>query len=146
MHSISFEWHSTQGAFTIYIYNFSHIFDHPLTLVYNFYAINIYKFSGFLTTHPPSIVNANCERPRRQRSQSVSSTSRERHKDVSPDKYPRHTHPRRPSSRLHRHGHILRLLTIIICLLGCHLMSFLQPKQSGNLQRLVHEKLERIKT
>ena len=53
-------------------------------------------------------------RQRRQRSQSVSSTSRERHKDVSPDKYPRHTHPRRPSSRLHRHVHILRLLSIII--------------------------------
>lgn len=43
-------------------------------------------------------------RKRRQRSQSVSSTSRERHKDVttSPDKFPRHTHPRRPSSRLHQ--------------------------------------------
>ena len=45
-------------------------------------------------------------RQRRQRSQSVSSTSRERHKDVSPEKYPRHTHPRRPSSRLqHTHLH-----------------------------------------
>jgi hypothetical protein len=39
-------------------------------------------------------------RQRRHRSQSVSSTSRER--QVSPDKFPRHTHPRRPSSRLHQ--------------------------------------------
>ena len=53
----------TRGAFTIYVYNSAHIFDHPPTFVYNFYAINVYKFSGYLTTHPPSIVNVNCERP-----------------------------------------------------------------------------------
>ena len=54
---------SCLGAFTIDVYNFLHLFDHPPTFVYNFYAINIYKFSRFLTTHPPSIVNVICERP-----------------------------------------------------------------------------------
>ena len=53
----------SKGGFTIYVYNFSHIFDHPPTFVYNFYAINVYKFSRLLTTHPPSIVNVNCECP-----------------------------------------------------------------------------------
>ena len=41
---------TAKGTFTIYVYNFSHIFDHPPTFVYNFYAINVYKFSRFLTT------------------------------------------------------------------------------------------------
>ena len=53
------------GAFTIYVYNFSPIFDHPPTYVYNSYAINIYKFIRFLTTHPPSIVNVICGPPLR---------------------------------------------------------------------------------
>ena len=56
-------WFWDKGAFTIYDYNFPHIFDHPPAFVYNFYDINVYKFSRFLTAHPPSIVNVNCERP-----------------------------------------------------------------------------------
>ena len=31
--------------------------------VYNFYAIHIYKFSRFLTTHPHCIENVSCEYP-----------------------------------------------------------------------------------
>ena len=54
--------HFDKGAFTIYVYKFSHIFDYSPTSVYNFYDINVYKFSRFLTTHPPSIINVNCER------------------------------------------------------------------------------------
>ena len=42
-----------KGAFTIYVYKFSHIFDHPPTFVYNFYAMNFYKFSRFFD-HPPT--------------------------------------------------------------------------------------------
>ena len=52
-----------KGAFTIYVYKFSHIFDHPPTFVYKFHAINVYKFAIFLTTHPPGIVNINFECP-----------------------------------------------------------------------------------
>ena len=49
-----------RSQFTLAIF---HIFDHQHTLAYNFYAVNVYKFSGFLTTHPPSIVNVNSECP-----------------------------------------------------------------------------------
>ena len=49
-----------RSQFTLAIF---HIFDHQHTLAYNFYAVNVYKFSGFLTTHPPSIVNVNSEKP-----------------------------------------------------------------------------------
>ena len=60
MCSTNFLWCSTyninKGAFTIYVYKFSHIFDHPPTFVYNFHTIKIYKFSRFLTTQPPTIV------------------------------------------------------------------------------------------
>ena len=55
MCSTNFLWCSTYnintGAFTIYVYKFSHIFDQPPTIVCNFYALNVYKFSRFLTQH-----------------------------------------------------------------------------------------------
>ena len=47
--------------FTIYVYIFLHIFDHPFTYVYTFYAINVNKFSKFSTTHPLSVVHVNFE-------------------------------------------------------------------------------------
>ena len=56
---------SCLGAFTIYVYKYSHIFDHPPTFIYNFCAMNVYKFSRFLTSHQLSIVKVNCERPLR---------------------------------------------------------------------------------
>ena len=52
-----------KGAFTIYVYNTSHIFDHPPTFIYNFYAINVYKHSSFLNTHPAIIISVNSKRP-----------------------------------------------------------------------------------
>ena len=36
-----------ERVFTIYVYNFPHILDHPPTFVYNFYVMNVTEFSGF---------------------------------------------------------------------------------------------------
>ena len=49
-----------RSQFTLAIF---HIFDHQHTLAYNFYAVNVYKFSEYFTIHPTRIVKVNCERP-----------------------------------------------------------------------------------
>ena len=49
----------TKGAFTNYVY---YIWLFLITYP-PFYGIKVYKKSGFLTTYPPPLVNAVCERP-----------------------------------------------------------------------------------
>ena len=61
-------WHSkiilskypNKGLFKIYFFNYLQILT---TYINNFYTINVWKFSRFLTMHPPSIINVYCEPP-----------------------------------------------------------------------------------
>ena len=54
---------SGMGLFTIYVYSFSQTFDHPPTWTFTISYYNVDNFSKIWTTHPPSIVNVNCEHP-----------------------------------------------------------------------------------